>query len=139
MKTQIITALSIAAVLGSAGGAYAINQTMLSSASSEQSIIGSATPVLVPVAPKGADLPQEYLDQLAAAADVAKTTPLGTALSGATAPSTTTATAPSASSSYDDDDEYDDSDDSDSDSDDSDEDEYEDESHEDEDESGDDD
>lgn len=132
MKTQIITALSIAAVLGSAGGAYAINQTMLSSASSEQSIIGSATPVLVPVAPKGADLPQEYLDQLAAAADAAKTTPLGTALSGATAPSTTTAPAPSASSSYDDDDEYDDSDDSD-------ENEYEDESHEDEDESGDDD
>lgn len=131
MKTQIITALSIAAVLGSAGGAYAINQTMLSSASSEQSIIGSATPVLVPVAPKGADLPQEYLDQLAAAADAAKTTPLGTALSGATAPSTTTAPAPSANSSYDDD-EYDDSDDSD-------EDEYEDESHEDEDESGDDD
>ena len=132
MKTQIITALSIAAVLGSAGGAYAINQTMLSSASSEQSIIGSATPVLVPVAPKGADLPQEYLDHLAAAADAAKTPPLGTALSGATAPSTTTAPAPSASSSYDDDDEYDDSDDSD-------EDEYEDESHEDEDESGDDD
>lgn len=126
MKTQIITALSIAAVLGSAGGAYAINQTMLSSASSEQSVIGSASPVLVPVAPKGADIPQEYLDRLAAATDSAKTTPLGTALSGATAPSSSTAPAPSASSSYDDDDDqYDDSDD---DSADSDEVEYEDES-----------
>lgn len=59
MKTQIITALSIAAVLGSAGGAYAVNQTVLSSASSEQSTIGSATPVLVPVAAKGNDAPAD--------------------------------------------------------------------------------
>jgi len=116
MKTQIITALSIAAVLGSAGGAYAINQTMLSTASTEQSVIGSATPVLVPVAPKGNDIPQEYLDQLAAAADAAKTTPLGSPLAGSTTSSSSssgTAPAPSASPSSDDDDQYDDSDDDD--------------------------
>jgi len=67
MKTQIITALSIAAVLGTAGGAYAVNQTMLTSASHENSVIGSATPVLVPIAPKGTDIPAEYLERLAAA------------------------------------------------------------------------
>ena len=65
MKTQIITALSIAAVLGTAGGAYAVNQTMLTSASNETSVIGSATPVLVPIAPKGADIPADYREQLA--------------------------------------------------------------------------
>jgi len=63
MKTQIITALSIAAVLGTAGGAYAVNQSVLSTASTSESTIGNATPVIVPVAPKGSDIPEEYLRQ----------------------------------------------------------------------------
>ncbi len=103
MKTQIITALSIAAVLGSAGGAYAINQTMLSTASSEQSVIGSATPVIVPVAPKGNDIPDEYLNELAAAADAAKTTPLGTAVTGSSTSSSSSTPDPSPSASSSDD------------------------------------
>lgn len=65
MKNQIITALSIVAVLGAASGAYAANQSVLSSASSEPSVIGTATPVLVPVAPKGSDIPEEYRQRLA--------------------------------------------------------------------------
>ncbi|MEN9620171.1 MAG: hypothetical protein RL499_364 [Actinomycetota bacterium] len=99
MKTQIITALSIAAVLGTAGGAYAVNQTMLTSASNEPSVIGSATPVLVPIAPKGADIPADYREQLAAAANQ-KPTPAG----GLVSSSATTAPAPSASSHESDDD-----------------------------------
>jgi hypothetical protein len=104
MKTQIITVLSIAAVLGTAGGAYAVNQTMLTSASNETSVIGSATPVLVPIAPKGADIPADYRDQLATAANQ-KPTPAGGLVSSSAGTSSTPA--PSASS----DDSYDDSDD----------------------------
>lgn len=128
MKTQIITVLSIAAVLGTAGGAYAVNQTMLTSASNETSVIGSATPVLVPIAPKGADIPEDYREQLAAAANQKPTPAGGLVSSSADTSSTPAVPAPSASS----DDSYDDSDDSD------DENESEDE-HEEEDESGDDD
>lgn len=120
MKTQIITVLSIAAVLGTAGGAYAVNQTMLTSASNETSVIGSATPVLVPIAPKGADIPADYREQLAAAANQ-KPTPAGGLVSSSADMGSTPA--PSASS----DDSYEDS-----------EDEHEDE-HEEENESGDDD
>lgn len=131
MKTQIITALSVAAVLGSAGGAYAINQTMLSTASAEQSVIGTATPVLVPVAPKGSDIPEEYLQRLADAENAAKTTPLGTSVSGGSS-SSATSPAPSATAGYDDDsddsDDDDESDDDDYSHDDEDEDDYEDES-----------
>lgn len=133
MKTQIITALSILAVLGSAGGAYAINQTMLTTASSSESVIGTATPVLVPVAPKGNDIPAEYLERVAAAADAAQTPPLGGSLAGTSSPASPSrggAPAPSASPSPYDDDQHEESDD--------DEDEYEAE-HEPEDESDDDD
>lgn len=80
MKTQIITALSIAAVLGAAGSAYAINQSVLTTASAEETVIGSATPVLVPVEPKGNDIPDEYRDLLEQA-EAAKNTPLGTVVS----------------------------------------------------------
>ncbi|WP_439564994.1 hypothetical protein [Microcella sp.] len=115
MKTQIITALSIVAVLGSAGGAYAINQTMLTTASSAESVIGTATPVLVPVAPKGNDIPAEYLERVAAAAAAAaKTTPLGGSLTGTSSPASPSgsgAPAPSASPSSYDDDQYEESDD----------------------------
>lgn len=69
MKNQIITALSIVAVLGAAGGAYAANQSVLTSASSEESVIGTATPVLVPIAPKGAEIPEEYRQRFADAAN----------------------------------------------------------------------
>lgn len=103
MKTQIITALSIAAVLGTAGGAYAVNQTMLASASNETSVIGSATPVLVPIAPKGADIPADYREQVANAANQ-KPTPAG----GLVSSSPSSSPSPSASS----DDSYDDSDES---------------------------
>lgn len=106
MKTQIITALSIAAVLGTAGGAYAVNQTMLTSASNESSVIGSATPVLVPVAPKGADIPADYREQLAQAVNQ-KPTPAGGLVSSSSG-DTSSSPAPSASS----DDSYDDSDES---------------------------
>lgn len=71
MRTQIITALSIVAVLGAAGGAYAVNQSVLGTASAEETVIGSATPVLVPVEPKGDDIPEDYLKQLERAAQVA--------------------------------------------------------------------
>ena len=100
MKTQIITALSIAAVLGTAGGAYAVNQTMLTSASNETSVIGSATPVLVPIAPKGADIPADYREQLANAANQ-KPTPAGGLVSSAAA---NPSPSPSASSDDSDDD-----------------------------------
>ncbi|MFN4002439.1 hypothetical protein [Microcella sp.] len=126
MRTQIITALSIVAVLGAAGGAYAVNQSVLGTASAEETVIGSATPVLVPVEPKGDDIPEEYLKQLerAEAAAAQPATPVA-------------APAPvSAGSSGDDDDHDDDDDESDDDDDD---DESEDEDHEDEDESDDDD
>lgn len=103
MKTQIITALSIAAVLGTAGGAYAVNQTMLTSASNETSVIGSATPVLVPIAPKGADIPADYREQVSNAANQ-KPTPAG----GLVSSSPSSSPSPSASS----DDSYDDSDES---------------------------
>ncbi|UTT63502.1 hypothetical protein [Microcella humidisoli] len=68
MRTQIITALSIVAVLGAAGGAYAVNQSVLGTALVDETVIGSATPVLVPVEPKGDDIPEEYLKQIARAA-----------------------------------------------------------------------
>ena len=117
MKTQIITVLSIAAVLGTAGGAYAVNQTMLTSASNETSVIGSATPVLVPIAPKGADIPADYREQLAAAANQ-KPTPAGglvsstagtTSAPAAPAPSLPSAPAPAPAPSESSDDSYDDS------------------------------
>ena len=100
MKTQIITALSIAAVLGAAGSAYAVNQSVLSSASSEETVIGSATPVLVPVQPKGSDIPDEYQQQLDKAAEAER------AQISATAPASPSTSAPSTSShdSYNDDD-----------------------------------
>jgi hypothetical protein len=120
MKTQIITALSIAAVLGTAGGAYAVNQTMLTSASNETSVIGSATPVLVPIAPKGADIPADYREQLANAANQKPTPAGGLVSSSGGSSSTSSSPSPSASS----DDSYDDSDES---SDDEHEDEHEDE------------
>jgi hypothetical protein len=130
MRTQIITALSIVAVLGAAGGAYAVNQSVLGTASAEETVIGSATPVLVPVEPKGDDIPEDYLKQLerAEAAAAQPAAPVA-------------APAPvSAGSSGDDDDHDDDYDDeSDDDDDDDDDDESEDEDHEDEDESDDDD
>lgn len=127
MKTQIITVLSIAAVLGAAGSAYAINQSVLTTASAEETVIGSATPVLVPVEPKGNDIPEEYRELLEQA-EAAKHTPLGTVVSsGASAPAPAPAPSDDSSSggsgSYDDDDddhdEYEDEDE--------DEDEYEDE------------
>ncbi len=102
MKTQIITVLSIAAVLGTAGGAYAVNQTMLTSASNETSVIGSATPVLVPIAPKGADIPADYREQLAAAENQKPTPAGGLVSSSATAPTTAPAPAPAPSASSDD-------------------------------------
>ncbi|MBA4248483.1 MAG: hypothetical protein C0444_09355 [Microbacterium sp.] len=102
MKTQIITALSIAAVLGTAGGAYAVNQTMLASATNETSVIGTATPVLVPIAPKGADIPADYREQLANAANQ-KPTPAGGLVSSSTT-SSPPAPSPSASSHDSDDD-----------------------------------
>lgn len=106
MKTQIITALSIAAVLGTAGGAYAVNQTMLTSASNESSVIGSATPVLVPIAPKGADIPADYREQLATASNQ-KPTPAGGLVS-----SNGTSSSPSPSPSASSEDSYDDSEES---------------------------
>ena len=109
MKTHIITALSIVAVLGTAGGAYAVNQTMLASATNETSIIGTATPVLVPIAPKGADIPAEYRAQLAEVENQ-KPTPAGGLVSSSTTANTGTAPAPSASS-HDSDDDSDDSED----------------------------
>jgi len=68
MKSQIITTLSVIAVLGAAGGAFAANSSVLTTASSEPSVIGTATPVLVPIAPKGADIPDDYRQRLADAA-----------------------------------------------------------------------
>lgn len=100
MKTQIITALSIAAVLGAAGSAYAINQSVLTTASAEETVIGSATPVLVPVEPKGNDIPDEYRELLEQAA-AAKNTPLGTVVSSG-APAPAPAPAPSDDDSNDD-------------------------------------
>ena len=127
MKTQIITALSIAAVLGAAGSAYAINQSVLTTASAEETVIGSATPVLVPVEPKGNDIPDEYRELLEQAA-AAKNTPLGTTVSsGGSAPAP--APAPSVDDSDDDSSSYDDDHDEDED-----EDEHEDEDEDDEDE-----
>lgn len=55
MRTQIITVLSIAGVLATAGTAYAVNSTVLSTASSDQSVIGDSSPILVPRAPKSID------------------------------------------------------------------------------------
>ena len=69
MKSQVITTLSVIAVLGAAGGAFAANSSVLTTASSEPSVIGTATPVLVPIAPKGADIPEEYRQRLADAAN----------------------------------------------------------------------
>lgn len=68
MKSQIVTTLSVIAVLGAAGGAFAANSSVLTTASSEPSVIGTATPVLVPIAPKGADIPDDYRQRLADAA-----------------------------------------------------------------------
>lgn len=83
MKTQIITALSIAAVIGAAGSAYAINQSVLGAASAEDNIIGTATPIEVPVEPKGNDLPADYLELLEQSTTT-KTTPAGTVVSSDT-------------------------------------------------------
>lgn len=84
MKNQIITALSVIAVLGAAGGAFAANSSVLTSASSEPSTIGAATPVLVPVAPKGDDVPAEYRQRLADA--VTRTLPGTGGVGAATVP-----------------------------------------------------
>ncbi len=142
MKSQIITALSVIAVLGAAGGAFAANQSVLTSASSEPSVIGTATPVLVPIAPKGADIPEEYRQRLA---DAANGTLPGQGVSGLGSASTGTPDAvapaqpaPSADGSSGGSGAYSDDDDDDDEYEDEDED-HEDESHEAEDESDDDD
>ncbi len=109
MKTQIITALSIAAVIGAAGSAYAINQSVLGAASAEDSIIGTATPIEVPIEPKGNDIPADYL-ALLEQSTTTKTTPAGTVISTDTN-SGTPAAAPddnSSSAGDDDSDEYED-------------------------------
>lgn len=103
MKSQVITALSVIAVLGAAGGAFAANSTVLSSASTEPSVIGTATPVLVPVAPKGVDIPEDYRQRLADATGA----PLS-GQGGASGAAPTQSTAPAAASTYSDDDDDDD-------------------------------
>jgi hypothetical protein len=132
MKSQIVTTLSVIAVLGAAGGAFAANSSVLTTASSEPSVIGTATPVLVPIAPKGADIPDDYRQRLADAAGA--TLPGGTGSTVGAASDDVEQVAPAqpappadgtngGSGSYSDDDDHDEDEDEDHDEDEDDEDE----------------